>query len=108
MYMLLLLLLFLLPIAGYTWLGVERQEVIEKEIQTINSKTVNPEHSGSKVISRGSTFNQVIALLGKSEIGYVPNDEKLLVYPAAYEVRSGSTVCLALIPIPMRTSKKGE
>ena len=82
--------------------------MIDAPIKSVSSRAIVPEAEVNELISPGQTRSGVVDLLGdpashRNEEGY-----DVLRYPAAFEIKRGATICVIVIPIPLRITDNGE
>jgi hypothetical protein len=102
------LILFSIILTSCAWLGVETQHVGEESLNGVYTATVLPTSKFSEIIKPGISTSELTKMIGKGEIMKSKSGETYLSYPADYDVHSGITFCLAVIPIPLRLSSDGE
>ena len=96
-----------ISLTGCAWLGVEHQKAVEEELDYVYSVWVVPEAKDIK-LEKGLNIEDLVSALGQSKQTKTNGNNTILIYPSPYEVRTGITVCLVLIPIPLRVSSDGE
>lgn len=101
-------LMMLLCTSGCAWLGIERLKPTEVDIRDFYARNVIPTRQDSREIKLGMSLSAVTAELGEPQSVYTDSEGEMRVYPSNRQIKTGSVLCLGIIPIPNRTVRQGE
>ena|SRR5690349_6916151 len=97
-----------LLVAGCGYLGVERQAAAEVDDRTLYATQINASADINAVVELGLGLETVTGLLGEPLATSNEDGQLILVYPSGESVRTGTTVCVVLLPIPFRSKTDGR